>query len=252
MSDVNQIKDTIKGELEKAKPSPYIILSSLSSLQILTEGIEFDPKDEWRYLPDIEFFEIVGEIFNLNPEFFMEHIYREVRKKVAKDMKKRRKSQGISFMDSVRDFKEQGYVGNLINMDKYIFEKFCLNDGEQILLESGGIIQFGGVIAFGTFYITNNRIISQCPLEGISSSVRRKSKSIINISKQQKCYGYMFPFSNISRLKKLSNRVSYKSEVNGRAMRFKITIAKLPNREEHKNKIFEILSKHSKDEIKYH
>jgi hypothetical protein len=251
MSNVNQIKDTIKEELEKAKSSPQVILSSLFSLQILTEGIEFDPKDEWRYLPDIEFFDIVAETFNLNPDFFMEHIYRDVRKKVAKDMKQRRKSRGISFMDSVREFKEQGYVGNLINMDKYIFEKYCLNEGEQILLESGGVIQFGGVISFGTFYLTNDRIISQCPLEGVSSSVRRKSKSIINISKQHKCYGYMFPFISISRLKKLSNGVTFKAVMNGRAMRFKITIAKLPNREEHKNKIFEILSKHSKDEIKY-
>lgn len=249
MSDINHIKNIIKEELERVKPSPKAILSCLSSLQILTEGIEFDPKDEWRYLPDTEFFDIVAETFKLNPEFYMKHLYYKVRKKLAKDMKKRRKSRS---RDSIRETKEKGYVGNLVDMDKYIFEKFCLNDGEQILLESGGIINFGGLLAIGTFYVTNNRIIHQGESMALNSSDIRKAEKIRNFSMQQKCYGHMFPIKNLSTLKKISGGVSYKAELNGQVRRFAIKIAKSPNQEEHKNKIFEILSQHSEDEVKYY
>jgi len=248
MSDINQIKNIIKEELERVRPSKQTILSCLSSLQILTEGIELDPKDEWRYIPDTEFFDLVGGTFKLNPEFFMKHLYHKVRRKLHKDMKKRR---DVSFRDSIKEFKEEGYVGKLVEMDKYVFEKFCLYDGEQILLKSGGVIKWGEALFSGVIYVTNNRIISLGGLIALSSSARRKAKMIINFSLQQKCYGYVFPIKNLFKLKKISNGVSYNTELNGRSRRFKIKIAKLPNREEHINKLFEILSQHSKEEVQY-
>ena len=49
MSDINQIKNSIKEELEKVTPSPPKVLSYLLSVRFYEEGLEFDPKDEWRF-----------------------------------------------------------------------------------------------------------------------------------------------------------------------------------------------------------
>ncbi len=59
MSSINQVKNSIKEELEKVYPSPKRIISYLFSLRIYEEGLELDPKDEWRYIPATEFFDIV-------------------------------------------------------------------------------------------------------------------------------------------------------------------------------------------------
>jgi len=250
LSSIDQVKNNIKEELEKINPSPKEILSRLFNLHILTEGVKFNPKDEWRYIPDTDYFDIVGDIFNFNQEFYMKHLYNKVRLKLEKDM---RKSRGISFKASIKEFKkklkEEGYVGKLVEMDKYIFEKFCLNDGEQILLKSGGIIQGVGEI-FGVFYVTNNRIISLG--QRFLITLKKKRERVNNFSTQQKCYGYVVPIKNLSKLKKRKYGVSYNVELNGRARTIRIQInIKLPNREEHINQIFEFLSKRSIEEVQY-
>ncbi len=71
MSEIIQIKNSIKTELKKKRPSPPKILSYLLSVRLFKEGLEFDPKDEWRYISEAEFFGIFGDTFKANPEFYM-------------------------------------------------------------------------------------------------------------------------------------------------------------------------------------
>jgi len=185
----------------------------------------------------------------------MKNLYKDVKKKLPKDMRKR---MGISLMDLkklAKENKEISFLGKLAEMDKYIFEKYCLYDGEKILFESGGIIKWGKVQGMGNLWFTNYRIVSQgfiMPVGGEFSTGLSDRKRIINYSRQQKCYGYIFPIKNLTKLKKRNNGVSYKAKQNNYSRKVRIIIAKFPNREEHFNKIFEILSKHSEEEIKYH
>ena len=267
-NDINQIKNRIKEEFEKGYPRTSKILSYLTSLRIYEKGLEFDPKDEWRYLPDTEFFDIVGETFKLNPKFYMKNLYKDVRKKLSKDIKNMLKNRGISLRDLREDFKEKGFgfiaslgkmdkyiLARLGKMDKYIFEKYCLHDGEQILLESGGVIQYGRARASGALYVTNNRIIAQGGVVAAGSHLVNPGFSdrfrIINFSRQQKCYGYVFPIKNLYRLRKRKRGVTYKAKLNYTTRRVRIGMGKFPKREEHLSKIFEILSKHSKEEVRY-
>jgi len=261
-NDINQIKNNIKEEFEKGYLSGYRsaskILSYLTSLRIYEEGLEFDPKDEWRYLPDTEFFDIVGETFKLNPGFYMKNLYKGVRKKLSANIKKMLKNRGISLRDLKEDFKEKGFgfVNNLGKMDKYIFEKYCLIDGEQILFESSGLIWFGRARASGALYVTNNRIIAQGKIIAGGSHLVNPGfmdrDRIINFSRQQKCYGYVFPIKNLYRLRKRKYRgVTYNAKLNNTTRKVVIGMGKFPKREEHLSKIFEILSKHSKEEVRY-
>ena len=183
MSSIDQVKNTIQEEFKNVNPSPKRIISSLFNLRIDKEGIEFAPKDEWRYVPQGEFFNIIGEIFNRNPEFYMKYLFMAIKKKMRK-LK----------IDKLRE------------MEKTIIEKYCLRPGEQILLEFDGLIQFWenltlksrGVSSFGPLYLTSHRIIV-CPsfsivgrgltaVGGSISSGLSSRKRIINNSIQEKCY----------------------------------------------------------------
>ncbi|MFX1322755.1 MAG: hypothetical protein ACFFAQ_14050, partial [Promethearchaeota archaeon] len=66
MSVVNQIMSNIKEEITSPEPSSKQIITYLSDLRI---------KEEYQSITDSEFYDIVGETFKLNPEFFMNHIY---------------------------------------------------------------------------------------------------------------------------------------------------------------------------------
>ena len=157
--------------------------------------------------PDSEFFDIVGETFKLNPEFYMKIHYNNVRKRI----------------------KELYGAEKLKGMEKYILEKFCLYDGEQILYDFyGGVGQTldrpktGFVepkpvivgVSSGSIFVTNYRIIAQGELKEqggritfsellmyeAGSSLRDEGKKgIIESSTLQEipCYGYQFPIKRI-------------------------------------------------------
>ncbi|MFW9968920.1 MAG: hypothetical protein ACFFDF_01885, partial [Candidatus Odinarchaeota archaeon] len=153
------------------------------------------------------FYDIVAETFMLNPEFFMESIY------------------GNSLF-------QKGEI------TKYIVEKYCLYDEEQILLEfHGDIKQVDDIhnniyvlVKGGTIFVTNYRIIAQGKLKAkghslnayiwggpiiwslSGSSKRAKSKNgIISSSAGQElpCYGYQFKRQNLMGLNKKTNSVRY-------------------------------------------
>ena len=112
MSDVNQIMSNIKEELANPEPSSKQIITYLSDLRI---------KEEYQSLSDSEFYDIFGEIFKLNPEFFMKHIYQEMRIL---------QTRGRKLYEKI----------NIREMEKYIIERFSLHEGEQILYECNGKI----------------------------------------------------------------------------------------------------------------
>jgi len=188
---------------------------------------------EYQPSSESEFFDIVGEAFKSNPEFYMENLDEEVRKRVKK-----------LYGDE-----------KLKEIVKYIFEKFSLYNGEQILFESeGGIRQLrtakvepsGKIklesapvsvsIKSGNIVVTNYRLIVQGKLKvrggrdrnaimwgglvgywatgGSSSRKRDKIKErLIDGSLEQElpCYGYEFSIQNHSGLEKMisSLKVAY-------------------------------------------
>ena len=255
MNDITQVRNCIREEIRNVDPSKKLFFSYLFSLRLYKEGLEFNPKDEWRYLSDAEFFNIVGETFEENPEFYMKNLYENVKKKLGKDIRKRWDSSFWKLVKSVRKDKKLAKLGEssnklakieksfckLAEMDKYIFEKYCLNDGEQILLETRGSCHWGGAFGIGSLWVTNYRIILQGQIIQLEWKWKVDKSRIINLSQQQKCYGYIFPIKNLSKLIIKNNGVSYKVKLGKYTIKIRIRIPK-----EHINKIFEILSKHSK------
>jgi len=73
MTDINQIRNTIKEEITSPTPSSDHIISHLHDLRT---------KEEYQSLSDSEFYEIIGETFKLNPEYFMESIYGACKKNI--------------------------------------------------------------------------------------------------------------------------------------------------------------------------
>ncbi len=210
MSDINQIMNNIKEEITSPEPSSNRIITHLSDLRT---------KEEYQSLSDSEFYDIVGETFKLNPEFFMKNIYGEMLLLQTRGRKLYKKV-------------------NKKEMEKYIIEKFCLYEGEQILYECNGVIkQWSGkvklIVNDGNFFITNYRIIAHGKLSAsggrtdllsgnlvldlaISAfsggSKRAKSKTgIIDASTHQElpCYGYQFPLKDHFKLKKKKDGITY-------------------------------------------
>ncbi|UCC20350.1 MAG: hypothetical protein JSV62_03410 [Promethearchaeota archaeon] len=195
MVDVNQILNNIKEVMTSANPSSYRIISYLHDLRI---------KEEYQSLSDSDYYDIVGETFKLNPEYFMASIY------------------GARKLYKHVDRKE---------MAKHIIKKYCLYDGEEILYEChGSIKQSTGEsdvkVSKGFFFVTTHRIIAQGTLKvsggfdpttlldlvitsfsGISKKVRGKKKLIeSSLDQELPCYGYQFQIKNHVNLKKKGDR----------------------------------------------
>lgn len=234
MSDINQVKNSIKEELEKGEPSKKKVLSYLFKRQLVSYS---------------EFFDIVRDTFKLNPEFYMKELYKVVRKRT-------RKLYGVD---------------KLKEMEKTIIEQFCLYDGEQILLEFNGQVEFNlkpilksrKVLAGESLYITNHRIITQGRIMAIETTLvdgrkpwgfsppeKIARKRIMNYSRQEKCYGYIFPIRDLSKLGLTPKGVQYNVvtsmyyEGESKSKLIRIRVAKsMANREEIVNQLFEILSR---------
>lgn len=211
MSDSNQILNIIKEELQKPKPNSSKILNTLLDLR---------SKAEFQQFSDSEFFNIVGETFNLNPEFFMKELYKSFRKKIGK-------------LIGAEKLKE---------MEKYILEKYCLHEGEQIFLEfNGNFVQNKKMtqpifLDSASIFITNDRIIGQGKLKGLYNKY----------SSELAFYGYVFPIKNIHKLRKVRNNIRYRVMVGNSSSEINLKIAlgeSQAKREENIDKLFEMLSK---------
>ena len=216
MSDISKVLNIIKEELQKSKSSSSKILKTLLDLR---------SKEDYQQLSDSEFYNIVGETINLKPEFFMKEIYNSFRNKMRK---------------LIGDEK-------LMEMDKYILEKYYLHEGEQILLEFKGNLGQNRrmtepiFIDGANFFATNDRIIAQGKLKGPYNKY----------SSELAFYGYLIPIKNNFKLRKIRNNVRYRVIVNNKPSEINLKIAleaSETKREENIDKLFEMLSKETSEE----
>ena len=222
----NQVLDRIKKALKMRKPSIAEILSYLYILQSTNS------------LSNFEFFDIIGQTFQLSPKFFMLSIYPNIRGKF-------RKIYGDEEMQV---------------MNKNILEKFCLDEGEQLIYELNEVIRkkvpkkYTIKVLHGTIYITNYRIIAHgkfvFELElAIGGSFKNpKEAKIAYISNSTPCYGYLFPIKNLHGLinpsafnnHNLSYSVKQDEDLYSDDCRITIVASK---KEDHGDKLFAILDK---------
>ncbi|MFX1504194.1 MAG: hypothetical protein ACFFDH_24755 [Promethearchaeota archaeon] len=216
MSDLNQIMNVIKEDFQKSKPSSNKVLNVLLDLR---------RKAEFQQLSDSEFFNIVGETFKLNPEFFMKKLYRSFRSKIGK---------------LIGDEK-------LKELERNILEKHYLHEGEQILFEFNGDVGQNRrmteplLLTSASIFCTNERFIAQGKLNG------PYNRYISDLA----FYGYMFPFKNIFKLSKSSKKIKYRMMVDNKPSEVQVKIAlreSQEKREELIDEIFEMLSKETSEE----
>ncbi|MHA1234983.1 MAG: hypothetical protein ACTSO6_06720 [Promethearchaeota archaeon] len=189
-------------------------------------------------LSDLEFFDVIGEIYRREPVFFMLWIYPKMRDKFRK------------------------VYGNegLQVMDKHILEKFCLDEGEQIIHEFNGTLKLKAPKKYvirinnGYVYVTNHRIIAQGKLSfnldlsagkvvleivgpGTSSPLAAK---IAYISSSKPCYGY--PFGGIKHISYLSFEKKRKLTYSVLSEKIDITIT-MSKKDNTGDKLYQILDK---------
>lgn len=224
MNEILNVKESIINELQKSRPSKKKMVVDLFKNQ---------------KLPYTKMIETVEEIFRLQPESYMEHLYKIIRKKIRK----------IYGRETLKE------------MEKKIIENHCLQEGEQILLEFDGAVQLfenttlksRGANTIGSVLVTNKRILVQGSIMAMNGSfasgfpARRK---IITKSRQNQCYGYIFPTISLSQLARnqMTKGVNFNISEPGFSHRYqkvRILIGKTFNREETINQLYDILSKNA-------
>ena len=255
MSVKTQVMDNIKeaiGKIHKRVKYKKMILTYLFDLL---------DKEKYQDLSDSEFYDIVREIFKLNPKNFIEYLYNDLRRKIRRLYGKEKRKEleenilekdfiGELLKSNPEDYMEFVYkdLRNKIGkkygderrreIERYILEKHCLNKGEVILYECFGditkTVSVSKLTVHGDIFVTNQRIFAQ-------GNFFTKGVSVL----MSLCYGYIFPITNLYKLKKRSSFLIYKIEKN----KFKI-IPSSPNRKKKLNKLFEILSNNTNVNLK--
>ena len=211
MNDINQVMNSIKEELQQQRPAASIILNILYDLK---------RKEEYQHLSDSDFYHIVGETFNLKPEFFMKTLYKPFRIKLRKLIGDER----------------------LQELERQILEKYILYEGEQIIFEfEGNLYQNAKMLSPisiypASFFVTKERIIAQGKLKGPF----HKYSSELGI------YGYVIPIKNIYKLRRGRNNIKYRTKLGDRVCQINLKIdlgESQEKREEHIDKLFEHLNK---------
>ncbi|MBA7677066.1 hypothetical protein ES703_85314 [subsurface metagenome] len=239
-----QILNQIKEEF-KQTPSKDLNLREFLSSKISIIFSDLLTKEEYQHLSGSDFNFIVGETFKLNPEFFMDSLYWDLRLRMEKK--------------------------NRLIMDKYIIEKYSLIDEEHIIFECNGDIklvdsQKGSLsVTSGSIFLTNYRLIAQGILDAkgpltlleiakhildiyaiVGGDISRRREATELLLESSLTFGYQFPSRNHINLKRKRNGVSYSCIQNNQ---FRTIQIKLPletsnvKREEQVNNIFKILSK---------
>lgn len=234
-------------------------MNELNSKRSLKYLYDLQTKNKSQQLSDSEFFDAVGETFRLNPDFFMKELYNTFMNKMGKIIGAEKRKE----------------------MERYVIEKFCLLEDEQILYELKGNIKQTELleqkpsgkykmdnlplkISVNTadIFITNKRMIGHGMLKasggektkggifyltslwvftGGSKKTERK-KALIESSP---VFGYQFPTKNHIGLgkSKLLHIIAYIVNID----KLKCTISIKPTdkvkREEQMNKIFDLLRK---------
>ncbi len=106
MVGTNQVLDMIKGELESPRPNTKKIMKLIFDFE----------KD---HLSSPEYFDFIGETFRLNPDFFMKNLYETFMVKIRKIIGVEKRTE----------------------MKRYILEKYCLYEDEEILYDCSGNVK---------------------------------------------------------------------------------------------------------------
>lgn len=221
--------DDIRKEIGKPNPKSKNILKILYQLGKNAKS---------QKIKDTEFFDAIGEIFRLNPEFFMNELYPLFMAKMAKIIGIKRRRE----------------------MERYIIEKFCLLGDERIIYElEGNITQKDFMeqkesgkykpasrpvtilISSGDIFLTNHRLIAHGLLEVVGGRsfwavswrdfvptwrsmlnpwVKQKRRKPGSKAKQKKAdlvdsnptFGFQFPtkkHNSISKARSLFNKTKY-------------------------------------------
>ena len=94
-------------------------MNELNSKRNLAYLYDLQTQNKSQQLSDSEFFDAVGETFRLNPDFFMKELYNAFINKMGKILGAEKRKE----------------------MERYVIEKFCLLEDEQILYELKGNIK---------------------------------------------------------------------------------------------------------------
>ncbi|MFX1390025.1 MAG: hypothetical protein ACFE9Z_08190 [Promethearchaeota archaeon] len=245
----NQVINNMRQEFEGQRPNSNRILKTL--LDLRTKG-------KSQQVSDSEFFDIVGETFNMAPDFFMKELYESFMVKIGKIIGTEKRQQ----------------------MERYIIEKFCLDEDEKILyvckadvkltemLEQeqsgkmkGGLFGIRISVSSGDVFITNQRLIAHgfFKVKGGESqrwfvwgpgslwiftggSKRRERQKELFESTP---FGYQFPIKNHWGLGKvkLLHVVGYNFFIKNRICVLTIKPLDKQKREQHLNNIFNLLRK---------
>jgi hypothetical protein len=249
----SQVINDLKEELQSSKPNSKKVLKIIFELQTKGKSLK---------LSDTDFFDIVGEAYRANPDYFMKELYETFMVKIGKII-------GIE--------KRQ-------EMERYILEKFCLDEDEKILFTckanvkltemleqeqsgkmKGGLFGIIITVKSGDIFITNQRLIAHgfFKVKGGESqrwfvwgpgslwiftggSKRRERQKELFESTP---FGYQFPIKNHWGLVKvkLLHLISYQLVVKNRICLINIKPLNKQKREEYLNNIFSLLRKDVED-----
>lgn len=154
-----------------------------------------------------KFADFVGEIFLLDPNFFLDKFAKTYNKNIAR----------------LLNFQQ------LFEMEEYILKKYSLYESEKILASFKGEIVRGNGKLVGRIYVTNFRIIvlGVNKSKGISmvtvsiaqkAIVKRMQKKLVKklrsimsqmTSVELPCFGYQYPMFGLVKIKHTGRRVNY-------------------------------------------
>ena len=196
-----------------------------------------------------QYYNLIGEIFNKDPSFFMEKCYNRFYSKIGYIMEPK----------------------HLLEMEESILNKFCLISGEKLLTSFRGRLTSNYANADGRIYLTNHRIIAEGELEinstffiaqGIpiidipiimilsigelfSRKMRKGKKDKVDdlmdqiLPIKKKCFGYQFPIKNSDDIITSKNKIEYYVEFvyrkKGKKKSLVLVISVTPLKEKNEN-----------------
>lgn len=163
-------------------------------------------------------YDLIGEMLNENPEYFMKDLYIRFYRKCVYKRRKPLTPQEIS------------------EMEEYILRKFCFYRGEQLITSSFGSLAIGIYRIDGTFYVTNRRMIANGiiyntmiggmtdgppniidlvlilvnfygVIRGLSTPWKKRIMKKFNEIKP--CFGFEFPYIGIHHIQRKKKKIKF-------------------------------------------
>ena len=150
--------------------------------------------------------------------------------------------------------------GDLVALDQYIIEKYCLMDGEQILKIISGSVNEKKMVSSGRLFLTNFRLIicgsqqarsaqrsyhsgsalsmiAGSAIRGVVTSQRKNIRKAINraLSKETSAFnvlewGYVYPVTNALKIKRTKSSIAYTIILDTEKRSVKLNLNVVPSR----------------------